>query len=136
MAAKTEKEVEKKKVHIMPLALQEVGHHGFTHWACIDPQLQELAEPELPEGASVEDEKTETVKLRDMFGQETKTELELHLLRIKWDEPLYRVAGMREGPDEEEARLLGIREKKDEPGGEGGESRAEKKTPKSESESS
>lgn len=135
MAAKTEKEVEKKKVHIMPLALQEVGHHGYTHWACIDPQLQELEEPELPEGAEVEDEKTETVKLRNMFGQETDAELEIHLLRIKWREPLLQVAGMREGPSKEEAELLGIREIKDEPGV-GGESRAEKKTSRSESESS
>src|SRR4029434_6528332 len=112
---KAAKEPEKRKVHIAPLALTEVAHHGYTHWACIDPETQELDEPELQEGAEVEDEKTEKVKLRDMFGQETKTELELHLLRIKNPEALYQVAGMREGPNKEEAELLGIREKKDEP---------------------
>lgn len=126
---KAEKEVEKKKVQIMSLSLQEVAQHGYTHWACIDPETQELEEPELPEGAEIEDEKTETVKLRDMFGQETKTELEIHLLKIKNVDALYQVAGMREGPNKEEAELLGIREKKDEPApAGGGESRAEKKT--------
>lgn len=110
-----ETEIEKKKVHIAPLAALEVAHHGFTHWACIDPQLQELEEPKLPEGAEMEEEKTETVIHRNMFGQEDKTELELHLLKIKEPEHLYRVAGMREGPSEEDAKLLGIREIEDEP---------------------
>lgn len=136
MAAKTQKEVEKKKVQISALALQEVGQHGYTHWACVDPELQEFLEPDLPEGAELEDHHTETVKLRDMFGQETEKELELHLLRIKWLDPIYRVAGMRQGPSVQEAELLGIREKEDEPRLAGGESRAEKKTPKSESENS
>jgi hypothetical protein len=127
---KAVKEPEKVKVHIVPLALQEITSHGYTHYARVDPQLQELDDPVLPEGASVEDEKEDTVKLRNMFGQETETELELHLLKIKNVEPLYEVAGMREGPSKEEAEQMGIREIKDLPvevGGGGG-SQAEKKT--------
>lgn len=83
------KEVEKKKdpARIQALAIQEVvGSGGFTSFAAQekDQEVQSLDKEDLPEGVEVEEETTESVKLRDPYtNQETGEEKEIHLFKVK-----------------------------------------------------
>jgi hypothetical protein len=121
---------EQKKMKIHPLALAEiVGSGGFTHYGV--PEEGEDASPpdekDLPEGASIEDQKEETVKLKDAgHDQETGEEQQVILLKITNHAP-FLASFARPGvpaPPPENADA------------DAAESGAEKKTPQSENEDS
>ncbi len=114
---------EPKKARLVPLALAEiVGSGGFTH-EVIPQEGEEVEEPqELPEGVSLEDQKSASVKLKDSLGHETDQEQEVQFFKIGPDPRLLENAAGTAPPKKEEAASEGA-----------GSSGAEKKTPQSES---
>lgn len=137
-------EEKRKRMRIVPLALQEiVGSGGFTH-SGVPGEDEEASPPDeeaMPEGVTVEDSTEETVVIRDPYtNQETDKEQPVHLFKIK---DLNRLTanlaytgtrparGEAAGAESEKVDVVPPRKATEE-----GESRAEKKTPRSESEGS